>query len=202
MKNLITYSALAFMLIGCGGGGTTTTDNTSDNTITLPEYIIPVKGPVQKTFTFEDENIIMTSGCVVSHLYDSTGYEFVSGDYVASGNYTYTGNNFYNNGLTAYAVLYAKSLGNPMTLSNGVYQLLAGESRIYQLTASSTQTVVADYYAVGVSIYDSNLQLVDKTTCSYCQGNDSFSLPQGTYYIVLENGSCKNNGNSVTISIF
>lgn len=201
LKLSMALGSIALLLIGCGGGGGNT-DTQTESVVTIPEYIVPVNGSVQKSFNLTDEPFIMTNGCVVSHLYDNTGTEVFSEDYVSAGNYIYTGHNYYDNGLTAYAVVYAKSMGNPATLTNGTYQLLAGESTIYKLTVDSTQTVVADYYSVGISIYDTDLQLVDETTCSYCQGNESFSLPQGTYYFVLENGSCKNNGNNVTISIF
>ena len=205
-NKLIGLVLFLVILSGCTSSGGSDSSG-GENPPSEQEYRIVVNGSTQKTSTFSNENVIMTEGCVVSKLFDSSGAKVIFTDgsaYVSNGEHLYIGTNYYNNGLNAYAVLYANSMTTqPEEITNGTqYSLKAGESIIKKLTLNSSMNVLTNYYSVGVQVYNENLDYLEGTSCSFCQGDKTFSLNQGTYYFVFSSGSCKNDGNTISINIF
>ena len=184
-KFLLTLTTIALML-------SITACNEESDKAEKVSLEIPVNGSVSKTFHFEDnEPILNHNGCIVSSLSQQE-----------DGTHFYTARNYYGNGITAYGLVYAKSMSTqPYPLVNGEISLFAGGVTLRKINTDKYVSIDADYYGVGLSLYDENLTEIDATTCSFCQGSQSFNLDPGTYYLKVTNGSCKTDGRNVYISI-
>ncbi len=203
---LLTASALLFFT-ACGGSSSSSDSGDTTPPPTTPEasLIIPVnETTVERDFTFLDENVLVTTGCVKSNLYDDANIALdIDMDteigIASQGDYTYIGSSYQDNDITAYAIVYATSMNTvPETLIDETpYALPAGGEDIKKLVINETETlVVTAPSSAHVKVYDSDLNFVDNLFVTQKQ----ISIGAGTYYLLLKNGSCVNS-TEITVNI-
>ncbi len=190
MKVVVSMLIGALLIIGCGDS------NESSNDISRAEadsLMIPVDGNTVRNFSFLNENILFTRGCVTANLYDSSDsllYRADDGIALASeGNYTYIANKYFNNSYTAYSIVYATSMNiTPENLISGnTYSYPAGTNDLKKLVISEATTLSATASSSAhIKVYDSNLNFVNDLYVT----SQSITLNVGTYYLLLTNGSC------------
>ncbi len=159
-----------------------------------PSLIIEVDGNTVSNFSFENENVLFTRGCVTANLYDSSSSALSRNSsteiaIAAQDDYNYIASPYSNYGNPVYSIVYAKSMSlvPKILISGTTYSYVAGYNDIKKIILTETKTLVANASSSAhIKVYDESLNFVSDLYVT----SSPIILNQGTYYLLLQNGSC------------
>lgn len=148
-------------------------------------------------FTFLNEKVLMTRGCVNANLYDDNNIPLDDPWIATEGNYTYIARKTFIDSYTSYGIVYAKSMDiEPKPLMGGATYFPASGIDIKKLVINETTTLLLTASKTARTlIYNSNLDFIDTLS-----PNSPKSIGPGTYYLLITNGLCRES-NLISLDI-
>jgi len=196
---ILGLGVLLTLFVGCSKDS-----NSNDPAPEEPSITIEINGNTVSKFSFQNENVLFTRGCVTANLYDSSSSALSRNSsteiaIATQDNYDYIASPYSNYGNPVYSIVYAKSMSIvPKTLISGTtYSYVAGYNDIKKIVLTESKTLVANASSSShIQVYDENLNFVSDLYVT----SSPIVLNLGTYYLLLKNGSCV-NPTQITVNI-